>query len=435
MIQILQFLLSISILVFIHEMGHFLLARFFKTRVEKFYLFFNPWFSLFSFKKGDTEYGLGWLPLGGYVKISGMVDESMDRKQLQKPAEPHEFRSKPAWQRLLIMLGGVLINFIAALLIYMGILHFKGLEYLPVSNLSEGVVWDSVALQQGFNNGDQVLTVGDKEVVRFNDIARYIVEDAPVEVTVTRDGSQQTIEVSKSFMDEVLNKKAMPFVFPAIPYLVDSIVPGMPASESDLQAGDRIIAINRYATPYITDVHRVIPTLAGTTGHVQVLRKGDTIQFPMSVNEAGKVGILAQSPFHLLKTETQAYSLLEAIPGGITYGWETLSGYVKQMKYLFSKEGAKNVGGFGTIAQLYPKQWNWWHFWESTAFLSIILAFMNILPIPALDGGHVMFLLYEVVSGRKPSDRFMEQAQIIGMVLLFSLLILANGNDIIRAFG
>lgn len=435
MIQVLQFLLSISILVIIHEMGHFLLAKYFNTRVEKFYLFFNPWFSFFKFKKGETEYGLGWLPLGGYVKISGMVDESMDRDQLKKPAQPYEFRSKPAWQRLLIMLGGVIINFVAALLIYMGILHFKGQEYIPVENLTEGVVWDSVALQYGFQNGDKVIAVGNREVVAFNDISRFIVEESPTTVNVLRNNTKKEITIDKSFMDEVLAKKAIPFAFPAIPYIVDSIFSGMPAANSELRSGDRIIAIDSISTPYLTDVHKEIPKYANSTREITVLRDKDSLSFPIAVNEEGKIGILARSPYLLLETKTKKYSFLAAIPAGIIYGWETLTGYVKQMKYLFSREGAKNVGGFGTIAQLYPKQWDWWHFWESTAFISIILAFMNILPIPALDGGHVMFLLYEVVSGRKPSDRFMEKAQIIGMALLLSLLILANGNDIIRAFG
>jgi regulator of sigma E protease len=435
MIQVLQFLLSISILVIIHEMGHFLLAKYFNTRVEKFYLFFNPWFSLFKFKKGETEYGLGWLPLGGYVKISGMVDESMDRDQLKKPAQPYEFRSKPAWQRLLIMLGGVIINFVAALLIYMGILHFKGQEYIPVENLTEGVAWDSVALQYGFQNGDKVIAVGNREVVAFNDISRFIVEESPTTVNVLRNNTKKEITIDKSFMDEVLAKKAIPFAFPAIPYIVDSVFPGMPAANSELRSGDKIIAIDSISTPYFTDVYKEIPKYANSTREITVLRDKDSLSFPIAVNEEGKIGILARSPYLLLETKTKKYSFLAAIPAGIVYGWETLTGYVKQMKYLFSKEGAKNVGGFGTIAQLYPKQWDWWHFWESTAFISIILAFMNILPIPALDGGHVMFLLYEVVSGRKPSDRFMEKAQIIGMALLLSLLILANGNDIIRAFG
>lgn len=430
--QGLGLVLSLSILIILHEGGHFGFAKLFKTRVEKFYLFFDPWFSVFKVKKGETEYGLGWIPLGGYVKISGMIDESMDTEQMKQPPKPWEFRSKPTWQRLLIMLGGVLVNFIVALLIYSMILFIWGREYIPVSNLKNGVVWDSLALEIGAKNGDKVLKVGNKDVVEFSEITKNIVNESPQSITVLRNGEIVKIPLPDDFVQQMIAEDAVPLVMPAFPFIIDSVIPDMPAKEAGFLKNDKIIEINGDSTPYYTNVIQKIGALKEKTAQITVLRSGESKTLEVNVGSKGKIGIYNKSLDYYVEFARQKYGFIESIPAGITMGVNTLSGYVKQMKLLFTKEGAQNIGGFGTIGSLFPKSWDWVVFWERTAFLSIILAFMNILPIPALDGGHVMFLLYEMITGRKPGDKFLEYAQLTGLILLIGLVLYANGNDLVR---
>lgn len=430
--QAIGLIASLSILVFIHELGHFLFARLFKTRVEKFYLFFNPWFSIFKIKKGETEYGIGWLPLGGYVKISGMIDESLDTEQLKQAAQPHEFRSKPTWQRLLIMIGGVLVNFIAAMLIYILLMYFTGKEYIPMSNIPNGLVWDSLALKQGFQNGDKVIKVGDKEITDFGMISESIVFDSPEKVTVERNGKLIDIVIPEDFTKQIIKEKAMPLVLPAVPFEIDSVIAGNNAEKAGLLKNDKILSVNNIETPYSIDVMKNISLNKDKNIAIVVERLGlkDTIM--VEVNKEGKIGIAQKPITNYIKIEKENYGLLASIPAGISEGMSILKNYIRQMKFVFSKEGVKNLGGFGAIGSIFPKSWDWVEFWNKTAFLSIILAFMNILPIPALDGGHVLFLTFEMITGRKPSDKFLEYATITGMVLLLTLLLVANGNDVIR---
>jgi regulator of sigma E protease len=427
-IQAGQLILSLSILVIIHELGHFIFARLFHTRVEKFFLFFNPGFSLFKIKRGETEYGMGWLPLGGYVKIAGMIDESMDKEQLKKPPQPWEFRSKPAWQRLFIMLGGVSFNFITAILIYVILLFNYGEEYLPNENVTYGVMWDSLALEQGFRNGDRILLLDGKKIERYSDVDKTIVTDGVKTITVDRSGKIITITLPDDFVRKIIAKEAFPLTQPVIPNIIDSVSPKSEAMKIGLMSGDRIIKINEIPIHTWYDIVEQISGKSNQKINMKIFRQNDTINKTANIPATGKIGI-AHVPFN---TKTIKYSFLQSIPRGIESGVETLVSYVKQIKYVFTKEGAKNIGGFGRIAGLFPAAWDWIAFWQLTALLSIILAFMNILPIPALDGGHVMFLMYEIITGRKPGDKFLEYAQVIGMILLLALLLYANGNDIYR---
>ncbi|MFW5872766.1 MAG: RIP metalloprotease RseP [bacterium] len=424
-----QLILSLSILIILHESGHFMFAKLFKTRVEKFYLFFNPWFSLFKFKKGETEYGLGWLPLGGYVKISGMIDESMDKEQMKKPPQPHEFRSKPAWQRLLIMLGGVSMNFLTAIIIFILVLYSYGRAELPTENMKYGVMWDSLALEHGFKNGDKIVSINGQTVENLADINKLIAE-SPQQITVSRDGSLKKIELPSNFMNKVIEQEAIPLFEPILLNIIDSVIPNSAAAKIGLQSKDKIISINGKSTPYFNRIGQLIRGNTGKEISLTIVRQNDTLQEQIKVPEKGIIGIAPPQ----LEYNQIDYGLAESIPAGIESGWSTLAGYVSQMKYVFTKEGFSKIGGFGTIGNLFPASWNWYSFWNLTAILSIILAFMNILPIPALDGGHVLFLLYEMISGRKPGEKFMEYAQIIGMVLLVSLLLYANANDVATLF-
>lgn len=433
--QIAGLLLSLSILVIFHEMGHFFFAKMFSTRVEKFYLFFNPWFSLFTWKKGETEYGVGWLPLGGYVKIAGMIDESMDTEQLQQDPQPYEFRSKTTWQRLLIMVGGVLFNFIMAIAIYILIMFIAGREYLPVGNMSYGVVWDSLALENGLRNGDKIVRLGTKNISSdddFTEITKHIIADNPSSITVDRAGAIVEVQLPANFVQQIIARKAVPLAIPAVPFIIDSILPSMPAAVTGLRKGDRILAIDSISTPFVYDVMAIMQQRKSKNIVLQVQRDDSLCQITASVNDDGKIGIMARGLTDILQTQKVHYTFMQAIPAGFSYGVATLSGYVKSMKLVFTKEGAKSLGGFGAIGGLFPTSWNWLLFWERTAFLSIILAFMNILPIPALDGGHVIFLVYEIITGRKPGDKFMEYAQLAGMFILLALLLYANANDVLR---
>lgn len=430
----LQLILSLSILVVVHEFGHFFFARLFKVRVDKFYLFFDPWFSLFKFKpkNSDTEYGVGWLPLGGYCKIAGMIDESMDKEQLAQEPQSWEFRSKPAGQRLLIMAAGVLFNFLLALFIYSMVLFAWGDTYLPLKNATDGMYYSETFKEIGFRDGDVLLAAGGEELQRLDENAvRQIVGSSSV--TVRRDGAEVVIPMPDDVMQRMLRDK-QGFATYRFPMVVDRVV-APSAREAGLREGDRIVAVDGVPTDMFVDVKDALYAGRGKTLQISIVREGQPAALlAIPVDSAGLMGVSVRSPMTLYQTTTVGYNFFSSFPAGVHLGVTTLKGYVGDMKYVFTKEGASSIGGFGTIGNLFPAQWDWQTFWMRTAFLSIILAFMNILPIPALDGGHIMFLIYEVVTRRKPSDKFLEYAQITGMMLLFALLIYANGNDIFRYF-
>lgn len=434
LIKAAQLMLSLSILVFIHELGHFFFSRLFKVRVEKFYLFFDPWFSLFKYKpkNSDTEYGIGWLPLGGYVKIAGMIDESMDKEQMAQPEKPWEFRSKPAWQRLLIMTAGVINNFLLALILYAMIAFVWGDTILPLKNIGNGLVYSEVAQNAGFRDGDIPLTADGQALYDFSGETIRAMAEAH-EVEVMRNGEVVKLTLPDDLMLQLIGANQR-FASCRMPVVVQSAVAGYGAADAGMQEGDSIIAVNGAVTPDYTDFTAAIGAHKGGSAEVSFIRNGAEMTLPVAVNAEGQIGITLVPATTFYPTETRYYGFFESIPKGIKKGFATLAGYVGDFKYVFTKEGANSLGGFGTIGSIFPSVWNWEAFWEMTAFLSIILAFMNILPIPALDGGHVLFLLYEVIARRKPNEKFMEYAQITGMVLLFALLIYANLNDVIRFF-
>lgn len=433
LIKALQLILSLSLLVLVHEFGHFIFARLFKVRVEKFYLFFDPWFSLFKFKpkNSDTEYGIGWLPLGGYCKISGMIDESMDKEQMAQPAQPYEFRSKPAGQRLMIMVGGVLFNFILALFIYSMVLFAWGDTYLPLKNVKQGMDFSETFINVGFRDGDILLRADDEELERYNeDCLRKVVEAH--NVTVLRDGVETVIPIPDDMMQRVLRDK-QGFAAYRFPMVVKNLsADDMPAAQAGMQPGDSIVSIND--VPVVTYYEAAAMLAENKSKEITLgyYRDGELRSASLVPDSLGRIGVGACLPTDLYQTETRTYSFLASFPAGVKLGINTLKGYVSDMQYVFTKEGASSLGGFATIGSIFPDTWNWRAFWMQTAFLSIILAFMNILPIPALDGGHVMFLLYEVIARRKPSDKFLEYAQMAGMAILFALLLYANGNDLFR---
>ncbi|MEY8611588.1 RIP metalloprotease RseP [Parabacteroides segnis] len=436
LIRALQLILSLSILVLVHEFGHFLFARIFKVRVEKFYLFFDAWFSLFKFKpkNSDTEYGIGWLPLGGYCKISGMIDESMDKEAMAQPAKPYEFRSKPAGQRLMIMIAGVLFNFLLALFIYSMVLYTWGETYLPLKNMKHGMYYSEAFQEVGFRDGDILLKANNEELDRLDQASfRKVVEAS--NVTVLRDGVETVIPIPEDMMQRFM-REGKGFASPdRVPMVVKKLSEkDSPAATAGLQPGDSIVSINGQATPLFEDVAKMLDQNKGKDITLGFYRNGIEQSVVIQPDTAGKIGVYLMSKTDLYPTVTRTYGFFESFPAGVRLGINTLKGYVNDMKYVFTKEGASSLGGFGTIGSIFPTVWDWQVFWMQTAFLSIILAFMNILPIPALDGGHVMFLLYEVIARRKPSDKFLEYAQITGMFLLFALLIYANGNDIFRFF-
>lgn len=430
-----QFFLSLSILVILHELGHFLFAKFFKARVEKFYLFFNPWFSLFKFKRGETEYGIGWLPLGGYVKISGMIDESMDKEQLKQPPQSYEFRSKPAWQRLLIMIGGVLVNVLLALFIYSAVLYTWGEDYLPTKNLKYGVTCDSLALELGFRNGDKILYVGGKEVENFQQIAHDILLNENRDVTVQRGTDTLNIKIADDYVAKLVKSPIL--FYPRIPFIVDDVKAGEPAEKAGFAKGDKLLALNGQSAQFFDEFKSEMQRSKGNTVKVTVERNGNPIDLYVAVPETGIVGVYPVADLaEFFELRHKEYSLLKSIPAGVKKGFSTISSYLKQLKLIFSPKtkAYESVGGFITIGKIFPSTWDWQAFWSLTAFLSIILAIMNILPIPALDGGHVMFLLYEIITGRKPGDKFLEYAQLVGMAILLALLLYANINDIVKLF-
>lgn len=438
LVKALQLILSLSILVLVHEFGHFIFARIFKVRVEKFYLFFDPWFSIFKFKpkNSDTEYGVGWLPLGGYCKISGMIDESMDKEAMAQPPKPYEFRSKPAGQRLMIMVAGVLFNFLLALFIYSMVLFTWRDTFLPLKNVKAGMDYSETFHNVGFQDGDILLKADDTELERFGEDCFRRVLNAQT-VTVLRGGVETVIPIPEDMAQRVMRDKKgfASYRFPMVVRELGKTESGeSPAAVAGLQPGDSIVSINGIVTPSFYEVGEVLAQNKDKDVLVGFYRAGIPQTLTLHTDTAGKMGIYSVSPFDMYQTVTRKYGFFESFPAGVMLGVNTLKGYVSDMKYVFTKEGASSLGGFGTIGSLFPAEWDWHSFWMKTAFLSIILAFMNILPIPALDGGHVMFLLYEVIARRKPSDKFLEYAQVTGMFLLFALLIYANGNDIFRFF-
>ena len=438
LIQAAQFFLSLSFLIVLHELGHFIPAKLFNTRVEKFYLFFDPYFSLFKKKIGGTEYGIGWLPLGGYVKISGMIDESMDTEHLNAEPQPWEFRSKPAWQRLIIMVGGVAVNVLLAMVIYAMILFTWGDDYLKTENLKYGIECSDLAKEIGFQNGDKILTIDGVYYENFSDIPEAILISGASEVLVDRNGEIVSISIPSNIIEQFIEKNPQSgFIGMAWPYIAQKFDDGSVAEAAGVLAGDQLIAINGEESLYFSDYVNTLPSLAGQEIRLSVLRGLDTLHFDMLLGENGKIGVYYVPPTELITYDHRDYGFFESFPAGTAMAIDKLDSYVQQMKLIFNPEtGAwKGLGGFISIGKQYSPEWDWFSFWNFTAFLSIILAFMNILPIPALDGGHVMFLLGEMITGRKPSDKLLEYAQVTGFLILIALLLLANGNDIIKLFN
>ena len=433
-----QLILSLSILIVLHELGHFVPAKLFNTRVEKFYLFFDPWFELFKIKKGETEYGIGWLPLGGYVKIAGMIDESMDTEQMKQPPQPWEFRSKPAWQRLIIMLGGVTVNFVLGLFLYGMVLWYYGEDYLAPEDAVYGISVDSLGMEMGLQDGDIPVAV---DTLRYRKMAdqtlkKAIIIDNAQTFTVRRDGREVVLPID-SKLSKVVSSRANKdkIIFTTrTPFTVYETREGYPADSADFERDDVVISVDGMPTPYFLDFAKALRTKKGERIDVGVLRSGDTVTVSTGVGQDGRTGLTAYPDTLYFDYTHVDYSLLSALPAGATRGWSALTDQFKAFGQMFQGniKASDSLGGIGSIASLYGGTWDWQRFWSMTALLSLILAFMNLLPIPALDGGHVMFLLYEVVTGRKPSDKFMEVATLVGFILVIGLMLYANGLDVWR---
>lgn len=435
-----QLLLSLSILIIFHEFGHFITARWFKCRVEKFYLFFDPWFSLFKKKKGDTEYGIGWLPLGGYVKISGMIDESMDKEAMKQPAQPWEFRSKPAWQRLIIMIGGVTVNVLLAFIIYAMILFVWGEKQTPMDSVKNGIwITDSLMYEIGLRNGDKIVSINDKPVENFENLNALVITGE--KLVVDRNGEQQTINLPVNLIEKLVESKRKRglMLMPRVPAIIGEFEKKDTsyAKAAGLQANDRIVSIDSVPVQYFDEMIPLVGKKKSETVQLKVDRGGQELSIVSKVNSDGKIGlsILSDEEYEklgVLKVIRHKYGFFEAIPAGVGKAIDKLKFYVDQFRLILNPQtGAyKGIGGFKSMGSIFPAQWDWESFWSITAFFSIVLAFMNLLPIPALDGGHVLFTLVEMITGRKPNEKFLEYAQVVGMVILFGLLIYANGNDL-----
>lgn len=439
-IKLSQFLLSLSLLIILHELGHFIPAKLFKTRVEKFYLFFDVKYSLLKKKIGETEYGIGWLPLGGYVKISGMIDESMDKEQMALPAQPWEFRSKPAWQRLIIMLGGVTVNFILAFVIYIGMAFAYGDMFVSTVDLKDGLLIENPVMQKaGFQTGDKILAIDGEKVTKFdNQINANIV--MAKHVLIERNGDRQTITMPMDFVDQLSKLEKSPLATIRMPFVISAVSDG--SKNTALQPKDIVLRLNEEPAKYMDQAKAILEKNKNKLIVAGILRNDKEMQVPVLVDADGKLGVQigaldlqSLEKLGYYKVSKQEYSFLESFPVGIQKGADQLVGYGKQLKMIFNPEtkAYKQVGGFAAIFNVFPSTWSWEVFWNITALLSIMLGVMNLLPIPALDGGHVIFLLYEIISGKKPSDKFLENAQMVGFVLLISLLLFANGNDIYKA--
>ncbi|MBR6041571.1 MAG: RIP metalloprotease RseP [Paludibacteraceae bacterium] len=430
---ILQLIASLSLLVFVHELGHFLFAKLFKIRVEKFRLFFDPWLTLFHFKpkNSDTDYGIGWLPLGGYVKISGMIDESLDTDQMEKPAESWEFRAHPTWQRLLVLLGGVLFNLLAAILIYSGLTYTYGDTYLPIDAVEEGMQFSEVAKKAGFQDGDILLKADTTKLVAFDEDNVRLLLGAET-VTVRRNGREERIVMPGDIMQQMM-KEQKGFATYRFPFVVDSVLPNMAAEKAGLKVGDKIVAINGQ-TMYRSDVYVTLHNNPGKELNFSIVRGSDTLEQKITPNEQGIIGVIIRGPADMYQLERIKYGLLESVPVGVGRAIKKMTNYASDLKYVFTPEGLSNVGGFGSMASLYPETFSFEVFWSMTAFLSVILAVGNVLPIPALDGGHIVFVLYEMITRKKPNKKFVLRAQVAGMFFLIFFMLYVNLNDVFRHF-
>ncbi len=435
-IKALQFILSFSILVTLHELGHFLTAKWFKCRVDKFYLFFNPWFSLWKRKIGETEYGIGWVPFGGYVKIAGMVDESMDKEQMKQPPKPDEFRSKPAWQRLIIMVAGVVVNILLAIVIFIGIIAVWGDEYVPAQNLKYGVYADSLGRDIGLHDGDNIIAVAGKPISKVGTVGAEIIINEARQITIDRNGKELKLDIPPGFISQLNKNRLGGFSYVRYPLVVDSILPSAKIEAGSIAKGDTLVGINDKPVSYSTDLMHFDPP-KGREATLYFKRGQDTLTASVMFDETGNNGIGFQSMGKILGSKHIEYSFLEAIPAGFNRCWETLGKYIQNIKLLFTSEEVKvsdSLGSIISIGNTFPGVWDWQSFWTLTAIFSIILAFMNILPIPALDGGHALFTIAEMITGRKPGDKFLEYAQMVGMILLLGLMAYALGLDFLRIF-
>lgn len=439
LIKALQLFLSLSILVIVHEFGHFIVAKLFKIRVEKFYLFFDPGFAFFRYKpkNSDTEFGIGWLPLGGYVKISGMIDESFDTAQMAQEPKPWEFRTKPAWQRLLVMAAGAVFNFILAWFIYCMMLFAWGDTYISTKDLKHGMTYSETAKEIGFQDGDKLISVDGEDfilrggILSVNDIMQFLNAE---KVLVERSGKEVVIDIPNDFGERIINSKKGIFQQRVLA-IVDSVVENSIAAKAGIQKGDSIVKINDVEVASFSDFQQEVMKGEAESYTIQVYRDTSLITMAdISLKKGETMGVVVSSKDLIDAVKTDSYSFVASLTAGGKLGYETLKAYVSQMRFLFSKEGLSNLGGFGTMGSMFSPVWDWHYFWIMTAFLSIALGFLNLVPIPMLDGGHIMFLLYEAITRRKPSDKFMEHAQIIGLLIVLGLIIIANGNDIIRAF-
>jgi len=460
--KILALILSLSLLVVTHELGHLGFAKLFHTRVRRFYLFFNWKFSLFKAKKFDgkwhflffnaqtpssweeenlreedknnTLWGIGWIPLGGYCDIAGMIDETKSAEDLASEPQPWEYRSKPAWQRLCIISGGVLVNFLSALLIYAGIFAHWGSDELPLRNAKLGYEYHQILLDEGFQNGDIIYAVDGKEMYDFVEVQQALLLDNPREVTVMRGDSLVSLALSGTLLERVSAEQPKQIMAVRPPFVVKDFVAGSVAKTAGMLPGDSVVCVNGKAMASFNEISAELTASAGDSITVGFYRAGSYDSLSLLLPSDGKLGVQLVSELGLLYEVTHIdYTVWQAIPAGIRHGWNTLVTYVSSLKILFSKNGAQNLGGFGTLGSLFPKTWDWFQFWNITAFLAVILAFMNVIPIPGLDGGHILFTLWEMVTRRKPSDKFLTYAQNVGMALLLALLVLANGNDLWRA--
>ncbi|MDP3437813.1 MAG: RIP metalloprotease RseP [Bacteroidales bacterium] len=436
-LKILQVILALSILILVHEFGHYFFARLFKIRVEKFYLFFDPWFSLIKYKprNSDTEYGIGWLPLGGYCKISGMIDESMDKDAMNEEPKPWEFRSKPAWQRFFVMFGGVFFNFILAILIYSATLFTWGEEYLKNSDAVYGVQCNELSLKMGFQNGDKIISFDDNEVVKFHELQVILARNQATTANVIRNEQSVTVNIDPVYLPAILSTPGM-FTL-RVPFVVLSVPDTSINASAGLMSGDRVVAVDSVEAFIIQDVQELLSLKRGLSVPVRILRGDETIEKSLTIDSDGKLGIILDGDItKFFNVTTQKYTLAGSVPAGFKKSTATIGNYFKELGLIFSPktEAYKSVGSFISIGKIFPSSWQWDIFWNITAWLSIMLAVLNLLPIPALDGGHILFVLYEMATGRKPSDKFLEYAQIAGMFVLFGIMFLAFGNDIYRLF-
>ena len=434
-IKVLQFFMSLSLLVAIHEFGHFIMARVFKIRVEKFYIFFDPWFSLFKWKRGDTEYGVGWLPLGGYVKIAGMIDESMDLEQMQAPVQPYEFRAKPAWQRFMVMIAGVVMNILMAMMIYTGIRYVYGESYMANEDVKWGYVFNESAERMGFRDGDKFVSIDGEAIDDINEVrSKLLLTKEDRHVVVDRDGEQVAFTIPfEQLLEMRRNREYEDLYLLRMPFFIDSLA-SPSAIESGLKVGDQVVALNGEKAIGAQEITELLQQHKSDTVALTVMRGGVANELNVPINAEGKIGVMFKGD--LFQPRTRTFTFFEAIPAGVGLAFDTVAEYWQQLKLIFQPKTKmyEELGGFIAIGNIFPSEWDWLRFWTMTAFLSVILAVMNILPIPGLDGGHALFTLWEMITGRKPSDKFLEVMQYVGFAILFALLIYANGNDIYRLF-